>query len=45
VALRYLPAAPLLHCAVRWQTHIRKTARPLTTLGGEEPVMVVGQEG
>jgi hypothetical protein len=30
--------APLLHCAVRWQTHIRKTARPLTTLGGVEPL-------
>ena len=25
VALRHLPAAPLLHCAVRWQTH--QTAR------------------
>src|SRR4029453_9591441 len=37
VALRYLPPAPLLHCAVRWQTHIGKTARPLTTLGGVEP--------
>jgi hypothetical protein len=26
----------LLHCGVRWQTH-RKTARPLSTLGGVEP--------
>ena len=37
VAHRHLPAVRLPHCPVRWQTHGRKTARPLTTLGGVEP--------
>jgi hypothetical protein len=30
-------AARLPHCPVRWQTHGRKTARPLTTFNGVEP--------
>jgi hypothetical protein len=38
VVLGHLPAARLPHCPVRWQTHGRKTARPLTTFHGVEPV-------
>jgi hypothetical protein len=37
VVLGHLPAARLPHCPVRWQTHRRKTARPLTTFRGVEP--------
>jgi hypothetical protein len=37
VALGHLRAARLPHCPVRWQTHRRKTARPLTTFRGVEP--------
>jgi hypothetical protein len=37
VAVGHLPAARLPHCPVRWQTHGRKTARPLTTFRGVEP--------
>jgi hypothetical protein len=39
VALRHLPAVPLLHCAVRWQTHQTARMRGRSPpFGGVEPL-------